>query len=225
MIVFTTILTNEPAAERLIERWATTEDQRHASLRRTAAAQACSLLARSALRGLLERYTAHGDWVIGADNLGKLLVETKAGAPGPLVSLAHTPGMAACAVGDIGPLGIDVERHRSRAFAAIADYSFGPGERALVSAHGIESFYRIWTLREAMSKATGQGLELVTDGRDRVLNDSENASWLTRCDDVRWALTHRCPHPGFSLALAARVDAKINDAGQVFESTVADTLL
>ena len=225
MIVFTKVLTSEPAAQRLIDRWATAEDQGHASLRRTAAAEANSLLARSALRGLLECFTGHGNWVIRADSVGKLFAETKAGAPGPFISLAHTPGMAACAVGDIGPLGIDVECHRPRAFAAIADYAFGPGERGLVEAQGIETFYRIWTLREAMGKATGQGLELVTDGRDRVLNDSESTSWLTRCDDVWWALTHCLPQPGFSLALAARADGKINDVGQIFELVAADTLL
>lgn len=225
MIVFTTILTTEPAAKRLIECWATPADQGHVSSRRTAAARDFSLLARAVLRGLLSHVTGRGDWVVQADSRGKLFAETKSGEPGPYICLAHTLGMVACAVGDMGPLGIDVERHRPRAFSAISDYSFGPRERAMVSEKGMDAFYRIWTLREAMGKVTGQGLELVTDGRDRALNDSQNISWVSQCDDGCWVLTYRQPEPGFSLALASAVVDKINDVGKVFEAITADTLM
>ena len=33
---------------------------------------------------------------------------------------------------------------------------------------GITEFYRIWTLREAIAKATGEGLVMAMDGVDRV---------------------------------------------------------
>ena len=68
---------------------------------------------------------------------------------------------------DEGDIGVDIEYlGRSRPFRDIADAAFGAGERRSVEAGGAAAFYRIWTLREALAKATGRGLPMVVDQQD-----------------------------------------------------------
>ena len=66
--------------------------------------------------------------------------------------------MVVAAASMLGPVGVDVESHRPRpSFDALAAFAFGPRERD-IARRSPEAFYRIWCLREAMSKATGRGL-------------------------------------------------------------------
>jgi 4'-phosphopantetheinyl transferase len=77
-------------------------------------------------------------------------------------SLSHTTGLVACAVADF-PVGIDTEsRDRKQQQADLAQTVLAPGELALLTAYPSdrqpEIFLRLWTLREAYVKATGQGI-------------------------------------------------------------------
>jgi len=83
---------------------------------------------------------------------------------GPDFNIAHSRGLIACAVAT-GPyrVGVDVEAwgRRVRA-AALAERFFAPTERALLAplegaAHA-QAFFSLWTLKEALLKATGEGL-------------------------------------------------------------------
>lgn len=224
MICVSTISTNSPRADHLIGRWATFGDRADASRRRTSSTQHCSLLARGLLRAILFQFTSQKDWLLRANDHGKLFSETKAGAAGPYICLAHTVGMVACAVGNIGPIGVDVEQHTVRNFQNIAKYAFGPTERALVDKGGAAEFYRIWTLREAMGKATGQGLELVTDRIDRALNDSNEMCWISLCGGSHWLLIHLYPQPGFSLAAAVDVTKNNDEVKESFTLIDAEAL-
>lgn len=78
-------------------------------------------------------------------------------------NLSHARGVVACAVGGLMPVGVDVERVRS---AEVADELQGrvlhPSERAhFLNGPADEraaAFFRIWALKEAYIKATGEGL-------------------------------------------------------------------
>lgn len=123
--------------------------------------------------------------------------------PPPFISISHSRGWVACAATDIGPLGIDVERWQpSRDHAGIAAMAFGPREAARAAAGGIEAFYRIWTLREAIAKACGQGLALAADGLDRVHEGPDDGHWLATLDQGAWSLSHGLINEEASLATA-----------------------
>ena len=77
-------------------------------------------------------------------------------------SLSHTAGLVACAVAHF-PVGIDTEsRDRKQKRGHMAQTVLAPGELALLTTYPFdrqpEIFLRLWTLREAYVKATGQGI-------------------------------------------------------------------
>ena len=180
----------------MIERWATDEDAAYAAGRRGAQA---TLLALATLRALLFRLTQQDGWVVMRAPNGKPSLKNQDGQAGPFISLAHTPGLVAVAVAQSGAIGIDVERHLPRRFTALADAAFGPLERLEVAAGGLHEFYRIWTLREALAKATGDGLALVLNRIDvcAIIGCNEI------CQTTQWQLHHLVPHLGFSLSVAS----------------------
>lgn len=191
------------AAESLLARWITAEDQVHAGKYSRPEAKSGSLLAHAALRALLARQTAARQWDFQFDSTGKLRVKGPDAAITAEGSIAHTKGMIACAVSQIGPIGVDIEAHRPRAYEAIARYAFGPQEQAAILRHGAPAFYRIWTLREAMGKATGEGLPFATDGKDHIEAAPEEGCWLSRRQSAQaWGLAHYVLEAGYSLALA-----------------------
>jgi 4'-phosphopantetheinyl transferase len=121
----------------------------------------------------------------------------------PFISLSHSRGWVACAATEVGPVGIDIERQRpGRDHGGISAVAFGPLERARVTGAGVGAFYRIWTLREAIAKASGQGLALATDGRDRAHDGPDQGEWVTTLDGSRWALSHRFMEDDVNLATA-----------------------
>jgi phosphopantetheinyl transferase len=143
-----------------------------------------------------------GEVRILAEPSGRPVLDPALGSA-PFVSLSHTRGWIACAASEIGPLGIDIERQRpSRDHAGIAAAAFGPREQARALRSGTAAFYRIWTLREAIAKATGQGLRLAADGHDRVHEGPDEGSWQLRLDQTHWSLSHRLVHSDLNLATA-----------------------
>lgn len=188
----------------LLSRWISLEDQAHAEKYRRPEARSSSLLAHAALRALLAQQTAEYRWDFKYDSTGKLRVNAQETGLVVEGSITHTKGMVACAISHIGPIGIDIEAHRPRAYDAIARYGFGPGEQAAIARrNGASAFYRIWTLREAMGKATGEGLAFATDGRDHIEAAPEEGCWLSRLHSVQaWGLAHYVLEGGYSLALA-----------------------
>jgi 4'-phosphopantetheinyl transferase len=119
------------------------------------------LAARSGMRSILSRYIG-----ISADRLR--FENGPAGKPelvGVALSfnLSHSDDLAALAIARDGLIGIDIERTwRRDDLLPIARRFFAPGEVTLLeglSAGALrKAFYRIWTCREALLKATGKGL-------------------------------------------------------------------
>lgn len=140
----------------------------------------------------------NNNFEIAAEPSGRPIV---VGRPDIFVSVSHTKTSLACAASMAGPMGIDLETARAgRAFDAMAAFAFGPAEVYRAAEEGPGGFYRIWTLREAISKAEGLGLAQVTDRQDRVDTGPAIGNW--RWQD--WHLTHRIPSRGMHVALAVR---------------------
>lgn len=75
-------------------------------------------------------------------------------------SLAHSRRWVVCAVGRM-PIGVDIERADKPISSLVLD-RFAPEEinmiQALPAGEAQYAFYRTWTLKEAVLKATGEGL-------------------------------------------------------------------
>jgi 4'-phosphopantetheinyl transferase len=118
-----------------------------------------SIVARAAMRSLAGRYidTDPGTLILIEEEHGKpaLLngeIEFNASHSGDLVALAFAKGT---------PVGIDVERHRTmRDSLALARRYFSAEELAIVAAaNDVDAaFFSIWTAKEAIVKATGEGI-------------------------------------------------------------------
>lgn len=78
----------------------------------------------------------------------------------PDFSISHSGDWLWLAIGE-QPLGLDVEQHRPRRnLDKLMAHVLSPRELAWVSTQDDElrAFYRLWTLREAVLKASGRGL-------------------------------------------------------------------
>lgn len=85
-------------------------------------------------------------------------------------SISHSGDWLACAVATT-PIGLDVEASRKpRDYHALAAQVFSPEECALLlagHADPAEDFHRLWTIKEAFGKRSGNGLRL-QDARRQV---------------------------------------------------------
>ena len=125
------------------------------------------VLLRAALRSLLRDR-------LGCDNDALSFRAAEHGKPYALVrgepasvqfNVSDSGVHGLIAIAAAGRLGIDVEvRSDKRDLDGLIDTVFGPDERAVVAATAgaqkVESFYRIWTVKEALIKALGTGLYL-----------------------------------------------------------------
>jgi phosphopantetheinyl transferase len=163
---------------------------------------AMSRCAHAAVHAMVRHQTGRSDWRIMKGRNGKPLIAAPDGTPGPAVSLSHTAGLIAAAITGQGALGIDAERHRPRNFPALAENAFGPREMALITPDDPVAFYRVWTLREALAKATGDGLALAANRRDLVDHCLTGTRWLAHHAGTDWTLFHPMAGPEHSLSVA-----------------------
>lgn len=158
--------------------------------------------ARAALgRGLalqLLARSAPGHWTVETADNGKPIAR---GNVQRHISISHTGSFVAAAVSSVGPIGIDIERSgKARDFTKLAKFAFGPEEAKVVALEGARAFYRIWTIREAISKAEGDGLPLVMDRTDRVPCEMADGQWTAGTDG--WLVAHDTVRTDVSMALA-----------------------
>ena len=196
------------AATRALDAWRPTDDE-------TAQRRPGSVLARALLRGMLADLSdAPAErWRIASAASGAPIAVDQRGGEVPAISLSHSGPWVACAASFVGELGIDIELHKdTRDFVGIADRAFGTGERAATKRCGLARFYAIWTLREAVSKATGAGLRMAADAVDRVPDGPFEDSCWSRFDGTDWWLMHSRPSDELSLAVA--LHPKKNDVAR-----------
>ncbi|MDX1816757.1 MAG: 4'-phosphopantetheinyl transferase superfamily protein [Marinobacter sp.] len=80
--------------------------------------------------------------------------------PGWHLTLSHSHGLSACAVGPLAGIGIDIEpRRRHPRWEKVVQRWFSPVEQAWLLTTGTPAdFLAAWTLKEAWLKATGRGI-------------------------------------------------------------------
>jgi 4'-phosphopantetheinyl transferase len=78
---------------------------------------------------------------------------------GPEFSISHSKGLIACAVAEDAPVGVDIEvPSPARNTRRISRAHFTEQESAWLADAPVDSFYRLWVLKEAWLKASGSGL-------------------------------------------------------------------
>jgi 4'-phosphopantetheinyl transferase len=190
-------------ADRLIAALATAEDHADAARHSRPRRARQSLAARALLRAVLAREDMPppgSPWRLLRGKQGHPS-EAVAGATRRVVSLAHSGTIVACAAAIGGAIGIDVERmDPERPLLALARAAFGPAEIAEVESGGIAAFYRIWTLREALAKASGKGFGMLVNGRDLVADIG--AAGRRRIGEREWDLASWTLEEGYALGFA-----------------------
>ncbi len=110
-------------------------------------------------------------------------------------NLSHSGEYAVLAVGE-HPIGVDVEQCDERHFS-VAKRVFTPGEQAWMAEAPAERFMKLWTMKESVSKALGQGLSLPFESFDVL--PLLNGEAVTVEDSVLYGET--LPLPGYGLSL------------------------
>jgi 4'-phosphopantetheinyl transferase len=155
-------------------------------------------------------------WRFVSGQHGKPALDPQFGAQDIDFNLSHTKGLVACACAcAVGTeIGIDVERMTMRrAGIDIAEHYFSPAEVALLRASPAErqmpTFFQLWTLKEALIKATGEGLERPLDSFSFAL---DRIAVTFHPDDpaeaARWSFLACNPTAHHALALALRAAPK-----------------
>jgi 4'-phosphopantetheinyl transferase len=169
---------------------------------------AAHALARAMLSGAVPLPPPAWRFTIG--RAGKPEIDPSLGVPWLRFNLSHTRGLVACALARRDDLGLDVEDlSRREASPGLAERHFAPAEVALLAAappaarH--ETFLRIWTLKEAFVKATGDGIGLGLD-RFAFTLDPPRLHFApgSAGDAAAWRFLQWQPTPRHILAVALR---------------------
>jgi 4'-phosphopantetheinyl transferase len=144
-------------------------------------------------------------FVVGAQ--GKPGIDQALGRGDIEFNLSHTRGFVACAVGSDHVIGIDVETLSRKPDLDIADHYFSPSEVARLRRTAPErqhyTFLRFWTLKEALIKATGEGLNRALDSFSFCLDPVSIAFDPADAGEAaRWSFLEKQPTPWHLLALA-----------------------
>jgi 4'-phosphopantetheinyl transferase len=122
------------------------------------------------------------------------------------LNLSHSGGLAAAVVSP-RPVGVDLERLRTRPSVQQAARVFTPDEgarvNALPEAERLEAFYILWTLKEAACKAAGLSLWEGLHGA-RFEPATGSANIVAPFPEGPWAFMHAGLAPGWRLAVALR---------------------
>lgn len=173
------------------------------------------------LRCCLRQTTGRADWRFRVDAFGKPALAEPVGDIPLQFNLTHTTGLAACALVHGHEVGIDAEALNRRGdHLELARHFFAPDEVRMLTALPVntreQALLAIWTAKEAVIKATGQGLKMSLDAfsvdpaRQRVIFHGDRAE-----DAKRWSLhCHRLPH--HHLALATRATPGLARPEQVY---------
>ena len=163
--------------------------------------QSVSQQAEKKMTSLVYQVTKHKKWWFGKNAQGMpYAIDLLSGTP-IYISISHSKNVIACAFSQIEPVGIDIEFHKDILPDAIISAYFSTNERLYCESHGLDAFYKVWTLREASAKALGQGITMAIDSRCTLSHPDKTDEWI---EDNR--LLYSChPMPNYSLAISAYI--------------------
>lgn len=196
--------------DRFLERWFALLDpseQARATRLRNRADQAAYVAAHALLRHMLSKALG-GDprvWAFETGPFGKPALATVHLRPWLHFNISHARGLVACVIAGVA-VGVDVEASDGNVPSAVAE-RFAPGERAMLAkAAGAEYrsiFFRLWTLKEAYLKATGEGLSGRLDSP--AFRIASRKAVFERPEDAgRWQIFEFAPGDSHRLALVVR---------------------
>ena len=212
---------NGGEADRLVAQFARPEDRAFADERRSPGRRRQRLVVRALLRRLLTDISEipAGPWTLEANPERSPLA--RAGEATYAVSTAHSGEFVACALASGPAVGIDVERHLPRAFDALAAM-LGPGERDLVAVQGGAAFYRVWSLREALAKASGAGFAGVVDGGDAVATAARDGGVAIQFRGADYDAAYRPHTSGIGLALARPAEGSTREVDAAVSAALTE---
>jgi 4'-phosphopantetheinyl transferase len=126
-------------------------------------------------------------------------------------NLAHSHDLAAIAVTRVDPIGIDIEHIRSiRDADDLVARFFSRSERELFEKLPTDekpgAFFRLWTRKEALLKATGEGITRSLNLVEVTFQSGEPARVVAVDGDARkaasWTLKEFLPEAGYAGAVA-----------------------
>lgn len=164
------------------------------------------------LRRILARYLSQAPdrlhYVFGPN--GKPSLSSQFEASGLRFNLAHSGDLALVAVALGRDVGVDIEQVRPLPDAdSIAERHFSPSERRalakLPAAERQAAFFNIWTCKEALIKATGQGLASLLSGFSvPVLSGGASSPLAVDAGaGPQWAVRSLAPGAGYAAAVVA----------------------
>ncbi|GLK81525.1 4'-phosphopantetheinyl transferase family protein [Methylopila turkensis] len=174
------------------------------------------LVARALLRLTLSRYAdvAPERWRFVANEHGRPRLDGPEAALGLQFNLSHTDGLVALVVAAQSEIGVDVEDLGRRAdMDRLAPAVFAPEEAAAFAAGPAElrreTFFALWTLKEAYVKARGRGIAMgLKTFAFQLDGPSPAVTFGPSCadDPARWRFWRLRPTPRHALALAASAE-------------------
>lgn len=172
------------------------------------------LCAHALLRHALSTYTRiHPSSLrFKRDPFGKPTLVSSTGGDTPQFNLTHTKGLAACIIAGTRSCGIDLELVQQKAeLLNIADHLFTAEEveqlQRLSGERRCEHFFSLWTLKEALLKAYGCGLQQPLNSFGFRFPASEHGTVeLVHHDQTftegSWHLELHSPLAGYQMAVA-----------------------
>jgi 4'-phosphopantetheinyl transferase len=178
---------------------------------------AAHALARAMLSHATGKPTSLWRYVAGEFGKPRLAPGCESGRLG--FNISHTRGMAACVIA-CHDVGVDVETCDRSVDIGVAGSFFAADEIALLRSASPERrrecFFRLWTLKEAFIKATGEGLarplESFSFALDPVqirFHDQRGGAAAVPADDpALWTFAETTPSENRRLAVAVRRNAQ-----------------
>jgi 4'-phosphopantetheinyl transferase len=215
-------IAESPDVEGFIAAVATAQDRHDSDRFSRPVRRRQALVARALLRSVLARQTGcpAETWRLDRDPNGKPVAHTDGREPIE-IAISHSHQLVTCAITDMGPIGIDVEYCvPDRSFAGIAMTAFGEREHHAVSTGGLETFYKIWSLREALAKASGVGFPLQCSRNDLFAGAPDEGTWSRPVGRERWTFGYKTIGGAYSFGVALR-SASWGSAGAALNNAIS----